>query len=69
MNQWARENPEAYEEGRRYQDGFYDKVDRLRQEIKDGMVCPDCNGTGLHSPRPDSFGNYDPCDACEGRGR
>lgn len=52
MSQWARNNPEAYERGERYEDGFYDRADRLRQEHKDDLLglkplpsvkpCPEC---------------------------
>lgn len=44
MSQWARNNPEAYERGERYEDHFYERADRakterreLRQQILDRM--------------------------------
>ena len=33
-----------------------------------GKFCPACGGTGTPQTRPDSFGNWDPCDPCEGTG-
>ena len=35
----------------------------------DEALCPACGGHGTPQTQPDSFGNWDPCDACEGTGR
>lgn len=32
-------------------------------------VCVNCGGRGTEQTRPDSFGNWDSCDACEGTGK
>ena len=36
--------------------------------VVSGKFCPACGGTGTPQTRPDSFGNWDPCNACEGTG-
>jgi hypothetical protein len=36
-------------------------------ELADDL-CPKCGGHGTPQARHDSFGNWDPCDACEGTG-
>ena len=34
----------------------------------DEVLCPECGGTGTPQMLPDRFGNWDPCDPCEGTG-
>jgi DnaJ-class molecular chaperone len=45
-----------------------DALARYEKEVGPSAQCPACGGTGKQpgEPQPDEFGNYTPCDGCEG---